>query len=396
MPEKLERCVTHVKDQGKSEGSAYAICNSSINEAMPDTAPYIRCENCRFFVQNGTCQLVQGIIDGPRGICKLYENGVSNPPETDIAPMYDQINAEYQILAPVEPNMVESVQVPLLSIGGEQIVNPNLQVLETLAIDSSLNGIDVLGLKKKKGLTEKEDDLGAPSETKNNALNAFVDSHMKTVAIPPWQYDIEQYTAIQEAIQSQFTYANPQYLTQVKQVMKEQHMEGKILLIKAAVETITDHRATSTNKMEKKYRRLLSATEIHAMARTGVGKGADINHYGPDFATGAKTLDSEADPFTGEMQLIVFEPDSEILQAIQSGTIQAVSINGGKPRDMKLNCDVDNSGECFTEPTGIILGEDDNIAFTYVVTDPRGMVWRGKYIPPAKPGIESTEIEILA
>ena len=32
MPEKLHRCVNHVMDQGKSEDSAWAICNSSISE----------------------------------------------------------------------------------------------------------------------------------------------------------------------------------------------------------------------------------------------------------------------------------------------------------------------------------------------------------------------------
>ena len=32
MPEKLHRCVNDVKGQGKSEDSAYAICNDSITE----------------------------------------------------------------------------------------------------------------------------------------------------------------------------------------------------------------------------------------------------------------------------------------------------------------------------------------------------------------------------
>lgn len=32
MPKKLDRCLTAVKKQGKSESSAYAICNASINK----------------------------------------------------------------------------------------------------------------------------------------------------------------------------------------------------------------------------------------------------------------------------------------------------------------------------------------------------------------------------
>lgn len=33
MPKKLERCVASVMKQGKSESSAFAICNASINAA---------------------------------------------------------------------------------------------------------------------------------------------------------------------------------------------------------------------------------------------------------------------------------------------------------------------------------------------------------------------------
>lgn len=34
MPAKLDRCVKDVQADGKSEDSAYAICNSSIDESM--------------------------------------------------------------------------------------------------------------------------------------------------------------------------------------------------------------------------------------------------------------------------------------------------------------------------------------------------------------------------
>lgn len=34
MPAKLDRCVEDVKGQGKSESSAFAICNSSLNAQL--------------------------------------------------------------------------------------------------------------------------------------------------------------------------------------------------------------------------------------------------------------------------------------------------------------------------------------------------------------------------
>ena len=37
MPEKLDRCVSDVKADGKSEDSAYAICNSSIKEQVANS-----------------------------------------------------------------------------------------------------------------------------------------------------------------------------------------------------------------------------------------------------------------------------------------------------------------------------------------------------------------------
>lgn len=39
MPKKLEDCVKSVKEQGKSEQSAYAICNASINDKSNDNKP---------------------------------------------------------------------------------------------------------------------------------------------------------------------------------------------------------------------------------------------------------------------------------------------------------------------------------------------------------------------
>lgn len=39
MPAKLERCVMDVMKQGKSESSAYAICNASLNTGKKKTKP---------------------------------------------------------------------------------------------------------------------------------------------------------------------------------------------------------------------------------------------------------------------------------------------------------------------------------------------------------------------
>ena len=59
---------------------------------------------------------------------------------------------------------------------------------------------------------------------------------------------------------------------------------------------------------------------------------------------------------------------------------------------MDTECD---TGECFVVPTGLILGELDGIAFTWVVTDPAGLVWHGKFIPRATAGVKTTKIEMI-
>lgn len=49
MPEKLDRCVSDVKGQGKSSDSAWAICNSSIGEEVANatgiTSPTVESHN---------------------------------------------------------------------------------------------------------------------------------------------------------------------------------------------------------------------------------------------------------------------------------------------------------------------------------------------------------------
>ena len=89
--------------------------------------------------------------------------------------------------------------------------------------------------------------------------------------------------------------------------------------------------------------------------------------------------------------------DPEINAAIQQGVIEAVSINGGAPRAETIEPCVHNctSGECelCVVPRGVILGENDGIALTWVVSAPNGLMWRGNSIPHAQPGVRTTVIQ---
>ena len=165
-----------------------------------------------------------------------------------------------------------------------------------------------------------------------------------------------------------------------------------MFLIRASSEAITDHRSDG-----EPLRRWLKPDELHAMARTAVGMNMDINHH-VENQTNAHVLDSEFNKNRNEIQMIIHEEDPEVLQAISNGDITAVSINGGAPRSEEVECpDCENqaSCECFIVPEGVILGELDNIALTWVVTNPRGMMFKGRWIAPATPGVKVTAIEPL-
>lgn len=161
-------------------------------------------------------------------------------------------------------------------------------------------------------------------------------------------------------------------------------VKGKWYIIRASTSTITDHRTEG-----EPYRRLLSNDELHALTRTAIGKEMDVNHD-PAYKTQAHIYDAEFDKLRGESQMLVLEQDPEIINAIANGTITAVSINGGSPRSERVECGVD---ECFVVPEGVVLGELDNIALTWVVTAPSGFYYKGVHIPPATPGVKNTIIE---
>ena len=191
-----------------------------------------------------------------------------------------------------------------------------------------------------------------------------------------------------EQIRQDFRWLGDDYLERIKTV----NAPGRMFLIRASSEAITDHRQDG-----EPLRRWLKPDELHAMARTAVGMGMDINHHIENQTT-SQVLDSEFDKERNEIQMIVHEEDPEVLQAINNNVITAVSINGGAPRSEKVECpDCENAGgcECFIVPEGVILGELDNVALTWVVTDPHGMMFKGRWIAPATPGVKVTAIEPL-
>lgn len=175
--------------------------------------------------------------------------------------------------------------------------------------------------------------------------------------------------------------------------------DGKFLLIRAAQPAVTDHRSEG-----EKYRRWVTEDVLKKLTYTAIGKSRDINHYYPvkDF-NGGVVVDAEWNDKTKTAEFVVFETDQEILDAIKKGIITAVSINGskarkeiivdgsGKPITNEIQC---STGDCFRKGEGIVLGERDNIAFTYVVTQP-GWFYNGMKIIATKPGIKTTKIHIL-
>ena len=199
---------------------------------------------------------------------------------------------------------------------------------------------------------------------------------------------------LQEAIsnlRSEFNWLTPDYIDKAKSLAEES--DGKLYLIRAAGETITDHRSEG-----EPYRRKLAAEELNSMARTAIGKSMDVNHQ-PEFQTDATILDVEFDKNRREMQMLVIERDPEINNAIEDGIITAVSINGGMPRSESIEpCDHGcNDGNCelCLVPKGVVLGEMDGIGMTWVITDPKGMYWNGHFVSSATPGIKTTKIEAL-
>ena len=188
-------------------------------------------------------------------------------------------------------------------------------------------------------------------------------------------------------IRHEFGWLSDDYIGRAKALAQSQN--GVLYLVRASQETITDHRAEG-----EQYRRKLDGMELMAMARTAIGHGTDINHN-PNWRTGGVVLDSEYDPYTKSIQMLVMETDPEINNLILNGSITAVSINGGAPRTESVEpCDP-ITGELCNVPRGVVLGELDDIAFTWVITDPRGIMWKGIQIPQAEPGVKTTMLQAI-
>jgi len=190
-------------------------------------------------------------------------------------------------------------------------------------------------------------------------------------------------------IRNEFGWLTDDYLAQAKVLANDQG--GQMYLIRASQATITDHRSEG-----EPLRRKLAPEEMNAMARTAINHGMDINHN-PLYKTSAMIVDSEYDPMRQEIQMLVMEEDPEIITAIQNGIITAVSINGGSPRTESIEpCEhgcTNNTCELCLVPRGVVLGELDDVALTWVVTHPMGLQWRGMNIPVALPGVKTTAIQ---
>jgi len=202
-----------------------------------------------------------------------------------------------------------------------------------------------------------------------------------------------QRKALQESIanlRSEFSWLTPDYISKARELADDS--DGQLYLIRAAGESVTDHRSEG-----EPYRRKLSADELNSMTRTAIGKKMDINHQ-PELETDATILDAEFDNNRKEIQMLVIERDPQINDAIKDGKITAVSINGGMPRSESIEpCDhgCTDSCELCVVPKGVVLGELDDIGMTWVVTDPKGLYWNGNFVASAEPGIKFTKIEII-
>jgi len=284
-------------------------------------------------------------------------------------------------------NLLDMDNRPILpseNKGYVELTHPNCQCSWKI-VKKSKAGVDTLTRKQ----TTEFDDIKShiTKAAKNHTLHTVkADGKLskRTRGTNPIQESIGK-------IRHQVRWLSDDYLTKAKETARNNN--GVLYLIRAASETITDHRSEG-----EQYRRKLAGKELNAMARTAVGHGMDINHN-PDYSTGGLIVDSEYDSIRKEIQMLVIETDPQINQYITNGSISAVSINGGNPRTQSLEpcfegC-ISEECELCNVPQGVILGEIDHIGLTWVVTAPQGIIWKDIPIESATPGIRNTIIEIL-
>lgn len=169
------------------------------------------------------------------------------------------------------------------------------------------------------------------------------------------------------------------------------HGSGKFILAVLSGESITDHRKDIT--VNENYRRRWNKRELMQNIRTAKGKMIDINHQYPktDPQSGG-VYDANWNFTTNRGEVIIWETDEIILNAIRNDTITAVSLHTGLPRKFTKNC---SDGECFMEPEGTIIGELDNVALAFVVTKKEGFLYNGQVIPALPPGMSITKIYVI-
>ena len=168
----------------------------------------------------------------------------------------------------------------------------------------------------------------------------------------------------------------------------KEHPDGRFILAVVSGDSYTDHRIEGED-----YRRHWTKEELMQNIRTAKHKLTDINHmWQKKDPMSGLIFDANWNSKTDRGEMAIWESDPDILNAIRNDIITAVSINTGKPRSNEKNC---SSGECFTEAKGTILGEENNVALAFIVTDPAGFKYNGQTIPAMPPGMKFTKIFII-
>ncbi len=70
-------------------------CQVQLLSAKALSAQTALCGNCKHFVENGKCKLVQGTIES-KAVCNLHESGEANPPDTKIKPEHTKQETNYR------------------------------------------------------------------------------------------------------------------------------------------------------------------------------------------------------------------------------------------------------------------------------------------------------------
>jgi len=185
----------------------------------------------------------------------------------------------------------------------------------------------------------------------------------------------------------EFDWINDEAIENMKNFTKE-HPDGRFILAVVSGESYTDHRIEGES-----LRRHWTNEELMQNIRTAKHKLTDINHmWQKKDPMSGLIFDANWNFTTNKGEMAIWESDPEILDAIRKDIITAVSINTGKPRAVDENC---STGECLSEPKGTILGEDNNVALAFIVTDPAGFNYNGQLIPSMPPGMKFTKIFII-